>query len=56
MAWRVNLVSPDGKKRPAGNVKSYKLKKTAEAALKHYSRFIRLGATFKGYKVELVEI
>ncbi|HET9434513.1 MAG TPA: hypothetical protein VFO37_12190 [Chitinophagaceae bacterium] len=56
MAYKVEFVWADGKRKLCGGVKSYKLKKTAEAAKKHYEKFIKDKPSYKGVKVELIEL
>ena len=55
--WKVYIVYPDGRRRLAGGVRGYRMKKTAEAAYYHYLKLVDYGSrtTLKGCRVELIE-
>lgn len=56
LAYKVEYVWPDGTRKLCGGVKSYRLKRTAESAKKHYERFIKDKPKWENVKVELTEV
>ena len=53
--WRVYIVSPDGSRRLAGGVRGYRRKETAEAAVRHYRKFVDDNPALRGCKIELAQ-